>query len=276
MPLSDDTPRREAILRQRTDEAYVLATQPLGESDLIVTLLGEQAGLVRGVAAYARTSRRRFGGALEPLTRVRAAWVEKPGRELHRIESLDPARSYAAMQAEPARQAACAVLAEMFRSVAREEQPEPQGFRLLGAVLDALEEGLDPFAAVRYAEYWTLRLHGVLGDPSACADCGAPLPAAGWASPTSGVVCPDCLRARSTGARRLTAADREFLRAAAVSPPSAMAAHRAAARPGGALETLLRGGVETFVERTLRTYRHLQALAVAEPPVREDSRSERR
>ena len=244
-------------MRHRTDEAYVVATQELGEADLIVTLLGESAGLVRGVAPSARKSRKRFGGTLEPLTRVRAIWNEKQGRELHRIEGLELVRSYAPMQADPIRQAACAVLAEIFRAVAREDQPEPQGFRLLGAVLDALEGGLDPFAAVRYAEYWTLRLHGVLSDPSACADCGAPLTDTGWASPVSGVLCPDCLRSHSVGARRLQPADRAFLRAAAASPPAGMQAHAAAARPGGALETLLRGGVESFVERTLRTYRHL-------------------
>jgi DNA repair protein RecO (recombination protein O) len=255
-------------VRHRTDEAYVLATQVLGEADVLVTLLAESAGLVRGVAPSARKSRRRFGGTLEPLTRVHASWNEKTGRELHRIEALDLVRSHAVMQAEPARQAACAVLAEIFRAVAREDQPEPHGFRLLGSVLDALEGGLDPFAAVRYTEYWTLRLHGVLADPSACADCGAPLKDTGWASPVSGVLCPDCLRSRTVGARRLQPADRAFLRAAATSPPSAMQAHAAAARPGGALETLLRGGVETFVERTLRTYRHLlerTARHAAEP-----------
>ena len=255
-------------MRHRTDEAYVLATQELGEADLIVTLLAESAGLVRGVAPSARKSRKRFGGTLEPLTRVRATWNEKQGRDLHRIEGLELVRSYATMQAEPARQAACAVLAEIFRAVAREDQPEPQGFRLLGSVLNALEGGLDPFAAVRYAEYWTLRLHGVLADPSACADCGAPLGDTGWASPVSGVLCPDCLRSRSVGAKRLQPGDRAFLRAAASSPPAAMQEHAAAARPGGALETLLRGGVEAFVERTLRAYRHLlerTARQAAEP-----------
>jgi DNA repair protein RecO (recombination protein O) len=190
-------------VRHRTDEAYVLATQELGEADAIVTLLAEHTGLVRGVAPSARKSRKRFGGTLEPLTRVRATWNEKPGRELYRIEDLELVRSYAPMQAEPARQAACAVLAEIFRAVAREDQPEPQGFRPPGSGAGRPRGGLDPFVAVRYAEYWTLRLHGVLSDPSACADCGAPLDETGWASPVSGVLCPDCLKSRSVGARRL-------------------------------------------------------------------------
>jgi hypothetical protein len=73
-------------VRHRTDQAYVLATQELGEADLIMTLLCEHTGLVRGVAPSARKSRKRFGGTLEPMTRVRATWNGKEGRELHRIK----------------------------------------------------------------------------------------------------------------------------------------------------------------------------------------------
>lgn len=255
-------------MRPRQDEAYVLGTHALGESDLVVTLLAETAGLVRGVALAARRSRRRFGGSLEPLTRVRATWSEKAGRELHRIESLDLVRSFAAMQSAPERQAACAVLAEAVRSFGCADQPEPKVFRLLGAVLEALEDGLDPWAAVRYFEFWTLRLHGVLADPGACTDCGRVLAdqgREGWASGAAGVLCSGCHERTAVVARRLDPQDREFLRAAATLPPSAMAPHRAAARPGGAIEALLRGGLEAFVERSLRTYRHLSFAMLAEP-----------
>ena len=92
------------MTRQR-DEAYVLRTRELREADLIVTLLGRENGAVRGVARAARRSRRRFGGALEPLTLVQASWIEKPGLDLHQFEELEPLRSYAEMQAEPATQA---------------------------------------------------------------------------------------------------------------------------------------------------------------------------
>jgi DNA repair protein RecO (recombination protein O) len=236
----------------------------MGEADLIVTLVAESAGLVRGVAPSARRSRKRFGGALEPWTRVRASWVEKEGRELHRVESLDPERSYATMQSEPARQAACAVLAEIAVATAREEQPDPTAFRLMGAVLDGLEAGLDPFAAVRYFEYWELRLHGVLPDLSVCAACGSALgPAdARFAVPGEGLRCGACAKG-SPQARRLHRADLEFLQAAASLPPSGMGAHASAARPGGALEALLRGALEAFAERRFRAYRHLATHGVA-------------
>ena len=248
-------------MRQRCDEAYVLGARELGEADLIVTLLAEHAGRIRGVAPSGRKSRKRFGGALEPLSRVRASWVERDGRELHRIESLDLERSYAAMQATPERQAACAVLCEIAAAIARENEPEEKVFRLTGAVAEALEEGLPPWVAVRYFEYWILRLHGLLSEASVCGECGAPLgeddPA--FAAPPDGLLCRPC-SGRREGARKVTRAQRAMLAAFATKPPREVVAFEEAARAAGGAELLLRGTIERFVERPLRTYRHLRAL----------------
>jgi DNA repair protein RecO (recombination protein O) len=52
----------------RESEAIVLRTYPMREADLLVTLLTRAEGKVRGVARSAKKSKRRFGGALEPLT----------------------------------------------------------------------------------------------------------------------------------------------------------------------------------------------------------------
>lgn len=246
---------------RRTDDAYVLGTLALGEADVIVTLLAENSGRVRGVAPSARRSRRRFGGALDPLTKVRAAWIEREGRDLHRIESLDLSRSYAAMQSEPVLQAACAVLAEVAAAMAREGQPDPKGFRLLGAVLDGLEQGLDPWTAIRYFEYWTLKLHGVLTEMDACPACGRELAegAARKADPEGGVRCTSCDRAEGGRGRTLRREDLAFLAAASRTAPLSLRGFERAARPGGALEALLRGGLESFSERRFRAYRHLAA-----------------
>lgn len=211
-------------MKPRRDEAWVLGTHELGEADLIVTLLAEHAGRVRGVATSARRSRKRFGGALEPLTRVHATWVEREGRDLHRIESLDLDRSFAAMQSAPERQAASAIVCEIAAASSHEGEGDPRYFRLVGAVAEALENGLDPWVAVRYFEYWTLRLHGVLPE-----DDGS--------------------------------GDRAMLAAFAVEPPGACGRFAEAARPGSPSERLLRRALEDFLERPLRTYRHLGALA---------------
>ena len=246
-------------MRQRRDEAYVLGVSELGEADLIVTLLAEHHGRVRGVAASAKKSRRRFGGALEPMTRVAASWVTREGRELHRIETLEPVRSFAAMQSDPARQAACAVLCEITAATIRDEQPEEATFRLLGAVLDAMEGGLHPWLAVRYAEYWTAKLHGVLPDLAHCGECGEPFAprAVRWAAAGSGLRCGQCEKA--PGAFALRPAELEALAAIDRNPPKLLDIPKDIARPSGPLETFLRGTIEAFAERSFRSYRHLRA-----------------
>ena len=65
-----------------TSEAVVLRTWPLHEADLIVSFFTRDYGRVKGVAKSALKSRKRFGGALEPMTVARAWFVEKPRQEL--------------------------------------------------------------------------------------------------------------------------------------------------------------------------------------------------
>jgi DNA repair protein RecO (recombination protein O) len=250
-------------MRQLRDEGYVLRTQPLGEADLIVSLFTLEHGMLRGVARAARRSRRRFGAALEPLTRVRALWVEHPGRELARIDSVEGQRSFAAMQGEPAIQAACGVVSEVCAAFVREEQPDPQAFRLVGAVLDALERHADVLTVMRYFEYWMLRIHGLLPEFEACGLCGAVVGSgSAWADPRGRVLCVRCATASDRLDRRLGPDEIGFLRAARLSAPLDLEVRGDAARPRGALETLLRGALETFAETRFRSYRHLR-LALA-------------
>ncbi len=247
-------------MRHHSDEAYVLGTHQLGEADLIVTLLAEQAGRVRGVARAARRSRRRFGGALEPLTRVRAGWSEREGRDLARIDSLEPLRSYAGMQAEPGRQAACAVIAEIAGGTEREGQGDPRLFRLLGAVFDAVEQGLHPVTAVRYFELWTLKLHGVLPELGYCARCSSAIAGSGrrWACAEHGLLCAGCRGRTETRTRPVGSGERAFVAAALANPPAGLDRFVESTRTGAGLELLLRGSLQAFLERGLRTYRHLE------------------
>jgi hypothetical protein len=60
---------------------------------------------------------------------------------------------------------------------------------------------------------------------------------------------------------KLTPDQINFMERSQRSLPTELAAFAAAARPGGALEALLRGTLESFAERSFRTYRHLRAAA---------------
>lgn len=242
----------------------MLRTQELGENDLIVSLFTRGHGKVRGVARAARSSRRRFGGTLEPLTFVRAAWTEKAQRDLHRLDSMDCVRSYAPMQSDPRVQAACAVLSEVSEAFAHEGQSDEKAFKLIAAVLDALEAGADAWVMVRYFEYWMLRVHGLLPDLQTCPVCGVSLGDENRprVDLDAHVRCKDCARRESAQSRTLGAPEFAFLDIARRNPPSQVDARPRTVGPGSPLESLLRGTLESFVERRFRTYRHLRAAAV--------------
>lgn len=153
----------------------MLLSQPLGESDRLVTFLTRTTGKVRGVAKGARRSRRRFGANLLTLSRVRLRWVESERSTLARIESAELLESHFDLQSDPARAATLACFAEVADAFAREQQEDEAFFRLLAASLKAVRAGLDLDWAARYFEIWTLKLHGILPPLAACGVCGRTL-----------------------------------------------------------------------------------------------------
>src|SRR5215218_7037798 len=76
-----------------TADALILRTYKLGESDRIVVFLTRDRGKKRGIAKNARRSRRRFGGALEPMTCGRVGYMEWERRELVLLQYVEPTRS---------------------------------------------------------------------------------------------------------------------------------------------------------------------------------------
>ncbi len=116
-------------------EAIVLRTWPVHEADQIVSLLTRDAGRIRGVAKSAARSRRRFGGALEPMTHVRANYVVRPRQELVRLDSFEILRSPLSDPVDYARVAALSFYAEVLEEMLPENDPQDAVFRLVIAVL---------------------------------------------------------------------------------------------------------------------------------------------
>ena len=69
-------------LRAHRVDALVLRAIAYGEADAVVHLLVRGRGRISAFARGARSSRKRFGGALEPFQRVEALVAEMPGRIL--------------------------------------------------------------------------------------------------------------------------------------------------------------------------------------------------
>ena len=143
-----------------TTDALILRTYKLGESDRIVVFLTRDRGKKRGVAKNARQSRRRFGGALEPMTCGRVSYLERERRDLVSLNYVEQVRSpLSASDGEAL--GYVGYFAELIDEWAQEADPNETLFRLGASIVEALAAGVPIEPLARYFEYWLLRLQGV-------------------------------------------------------------------------------------------------------------------
>jgi DNA repair protein RecO (recombination protein O) len=192
-------------------EAVVLRTWLLHEADQIVSLFTREQGKIKGIAKSAAKSRRRFGGALEPMTHVRASFLEKPKQELVRLDFCEIVRSPMREPVTYARLAALAFYAEVLDETLADHDPNDPVFRLLLSVLDATHAD-NVWLPVTYFGLWMTRLMGWLPDLLHCLQCGVAFAgnAAYFHSLRDGLFCAEhrqlAGRALSPESQRLAAA----------------------------------------------------------------------
>jgi len=103
-------------------EAIVLRTYPMREADLLVTLFTRAEGKLRGVARSAKKSKKRFGGALEPLTRVNLYYEVRERQELARLDSCEVLESPLATEVSYPRAVALGHVAELLDELLPERE----------------------------------------------------------------------------------------------------------------------------------------------------------
>src|SRR5512133_562327 len=156
----------------KESEAIVLRSYPLHEADLLVTFFTRVEGKVKGVAKSAKKSRKRFGGALEPLTAVRVYYDDREGKELARIDSCDVIESPLATQVDYPRAIGLGHVAELLDELLPEREANDAIFRLASVVLSNLRAGAI-WMPLTYFQLWLVRLVGFLPELNACIACGA-------------------------------------------------------------------------------------------------------
>src|SRR6266536_5174512 len=183
----------------KESEAIVLRSYPLRESDLLVTLFTRLEGKVKGVARAAKKSKRRFGGALEPLTYVRAFYEDREGQELARIDSCEVIESPMATEISYSRAVALGHVAELLDELLPDREASDAVFRLSLAVLQELR-GAALWMPLTYFELWMTRLMGFLPEFSECVVCGRSLEGgrAFWHALADGLMCVEDKRLASS------------------------------------------------------------------------------
>src|SRR5580658_2313438 len=241
-----------------TSEAVVLRTWPVHESDLIVSLFSREHGRIKGIAKAALKSRKRFGGALEPMTVARAWFVERPKQELVRLDQLEIVSSPLSVPVDHVRMAALSFFAELLDEALPEHDPQETIFRLLLAVLEqtTVEQ---PWMPLTYFSLWMTRLMGLLPDIGHCTACGENLVGGetSFNALGDGLFCP---LHRNGNASGLSADSWQLAQRMLRAPASAFAAEPWSRRRAQDLRRFTLQSLERHLERRLRTTEALARL----------------
>ena len=241
-----------------TSEAVVLRTWPVNEADLIVSFFTRDHGKLRGVAKSALKSRKRFGGALEPMTVARAWFAERPRQELGRLDQLEIVRSPLLLPVDQVRMAVLSFFAELLDEALPEHDPQETVFRLLLAVLEqtTVEQ---PWMPLTYFQLWMTRLMGLLPDIAHCTVCREALRADETSFNTlgDGLFCP---LHRNGSASELSADSWQLAQRMLRAPAAAFAAEPWPRRRGQDLRRFTLQALERHLERKVRSAEALVRL----------------
>jgi DNA repair protein RecO (recombination protein O) len=216
-------------------------------------------GKVRGVARSAKKSRKRFGGALEPLTYVRAYYEDRERQELTRLDSCDVIESPLADEVSYARAVALGHLAELLDEFLPDREVNDAVFRLTLSVLASLR-GPKIWMPVTYFELWLTRLLGFLPELSECIVCGQALNGsrAYFHALADGLMCPDDKRLASS---EMTAESRELAGQMFRSPVESFAAAPWPKTRGNDMRKFLVQTLERHLEKKLVTAGMLEKIS---------------
>src|SRR5215813_13477898 len=153
------------------DQGVVLRSIKLGETDRIVTLMGQRHGKVRAVAKGVRKPGSRFGARLEPTSHIAFQCYRGRGDldVVTQVETVDANRT---LREHYGCLTHAVSMLEATDQVAQEREPNPALYRMLVGALRTLAATPSPVVSTAY--FWKLlSLEGFHPMLDACARCGA-------------------------------------------------------------------------------------------------------
>ncbi len=182
----------------KVTEAFILRTVNYRDSDRILTLLTRELGKISAIARWARSSRKRFGGALEPFALLEVSLGRGRGHDkMFLLTEASLVDSHPGLATDLDRIGCAALVTELVRELTPDNDPDPRIFDLLREFMSLMSapktvsvRGLALCAKLR-----VLALCGVAVGIARCTVCGTPMPQgrkAYFDPRRGGIVCTPC------------------------------------------------------------------------------------
>jgi DNA repair protein RecO (recombination protein O) len=169
----------------------------LGEADRIIAFHTEDFGNVRAVARGVRKVKSRLCGRLEILTFGSLVFYERPGKDLHVVNSFDVIESFQTLREDLMKMAYCSYLAELVQHVGSQGESESDSdmFALLLVVMSMMKDADDPEVLARVFEIRLLTSAGLSPQLDFCLECSCEIDNAaslGFSVARGGILCSEC------------------------------------------------------------------------------------
>jgi DNA repair protein RecO (recombination protein O) len=252
-------------MEKKKTSAIIIDRMPYRESDLLVSFFSREDGLLRGIAPAAQKSAKRFGGLLEPFSRIELTYVEKEGRNLVRLETAAELKGPSLDSTDLFGYALGGYYCELITALCPEAEKQPDLYDLFDLALQMIASGqlqpqLSPVFDLKF-----LQLLGYAPHVESCLRCRTEPIQCGriyFDLSGGGICCERCLSPEEHR-RPLSAGVAAFWRQALMLSPDR--ALRLRASKPQALETtrLLPPFVEYISGRKLKTKEFLQSMIEA-------------
>ena len=177
-------------------EAYILHTDRLlghSERDLKVVFLDKDTGLKCGAAPGALSKRGSRYGSLQQLSKVSLSWVDN-GKDMVRIRGAKTILYPGLLHDDYDGMMVSSCISEHARVFSQECDLDGLMYRLLDATVSALASGCERNMAMRYFEYWALRIQGAMPSVTHCSCCRKKFSGTVLWVEGSGILCRRCTR----------------------------------------------------------------------------------
>lgn len=179
-----------------TTDAIVLRRYLYRETSVIVSLLTEKYGKLRGLVKGLRAYPNRHRSAMEPITVNKIVFYDTQNSQIHLISQCELTHPLTALQRDLAVAKTAAFCVELVDAVVPLEEPQPAIYQLLKATLERLStqpiEALDVLRA--HFILRLLRLAGFHPQMDECTGCNAVVHhEAHWSARQGGLLCKRCL-----------------------------------------------------------------------------------
>jgi len=183
-------------MRSHESQAVVLGARDMGESDLLVELLVQDAGRIVGVAKAAKKSKKRFVNTFDLGHVIRVKYYLPRGRELFLIEDASLIDPHGKLTYDLRSMAYAAFIIELIRELFPEAQRSTALYETAALFLSLLDERGGREDLLWLFVLRVLKISGIAPLFSACVRCrslSADTPDRFFVPDAGGFVCGACL-----------------------------------------------------------------------------------